>query len=526
MTILSIFQPWRSAGVSPLRGRNWRPVTSLASQGSLSQVLKCHHVACNGPVVRSPVSCGTCFYISVVPRSHRRTEVLAILCPQQSETTCRPSTKWHANIPVSNSKNKWICWFLGPEKSQTWGFRLTESHRKDAINIGSPCEMWRPWRSSRTNPPTFIRRSPAGDVAGVASWPDDQRFGGLMLWCFQAWNLGRFPTSCSLLMKWSCHQVTNYAPLRSNKHTLQLEIPVSWHMYQICIKSSPDGSPNRGYQYIYIYIYIVFASGKCCVSNMFKPSSWPSEGFACRVMRWEPRILRRPARPWSRSEFCRCWIRTGNVALAARCGFLLKDVGEISQVQGFETIPFPSFQYKPTMGMMARYGKIWQVIVHPCVAIHIVPLCSWPPHAQVQNLSQWGPRSAAGVRPRGWQTAFWRAILQGQGMSTSPIHRTWHVVHLYIYKMYTYNHIYTMIRSEDLSWTLCFICATTEVQTRQSKIHHLSPCIDVSLFHKQNIHGYVCGISHCHVSLPEGTSFLAKHGPIFQGSCGCWTFRL
>ena len=48
-----------------------------------------------------------------------------------------------------------------------------------------------------------------------------------------------------------------------------------------------------------------------------------------------------------------------------------------------------------------------------------------------------------------------------------------------------------MIRSEDLSWTLCFICATTEVQTRQSKIHHLSPCIDVSLFHKQNIYGYV-----------------------------------
>ena len=31
------------------------------------------------------------FYISVVvPRSHRRTKLLAISCPQQSETSCRP----------------------------------------------------------------------------------------------------------------------------------------------------------------------------------------------------------------------------------------------------------------------------------------------------------------------------------------------------------------------------------------------------------------------------------------------------
>ena len=115
-----------------------------------------------------------------------------------------------------------------------------------------------------------------------------------------------------------------------------------------------------------IYIYIVFASGKCCVSNMFKPSSWPSEGFACRVMRWEPRILRRPARPWSRSEFCRCWIRTGNVALAARCGFLLKDVGEISQVQGFETIPFSIVSVQAHDG---NDGKIWQDMASNCTSL-------------------------------------------------------------------------------------------------------------------------------------------------------------
>ena len=54
-TILSIFQPWRSAGVSPVRGRFFGDVSDITGIeiGSLSQVLKCHHVACNGPVVRS-----------------------------------------------------------------------------------------------------------------------------------------------------------------------------------------------------------------------------------------------------------------------------------------------------------------------------------------------------------------------------------------------------------------------------------------------------------------------------------------
>ena len=395
---------------------HWHP---RASQGSLSQVLKCHHVACNGPVVRGSENRSAGDFVSPTKWNNLQTKY----------KNGMPTFQW------SNSKNKWICWFLGPEKSQTWGFRLTESHRKDAINIGSPCEMWRPWRSSRTNPPTFIRRSPAGDVAGVASWPDDQRFGGLMLWCFQAWNLGRFPTSCSLLMKWSCHQVTNYAPLRSNKHTLQLEIPISWHMYQICIKSSPDGSPNRGYQYINIYIciYILYLHPENVVfqtcSNhqvgrlRVSPAVWCDgnpEFFD------DPQGLGRGPNSADVESGQAMWHWPPDV------GFCSKMLVTSHKSRGLKPYHFPSFQYKPTVGMMARYGKIWQVIVHPCVAIHIVPLCSWPPHAQVQNLSQWGPRSAAGVRPRGWQTAFWRAILQGQGMSTSPIHRTWHVVHIYI----------------------------------------------------------------------------------------------
>ena len=74
------------------------------------------------------------------------------------------------------------------------------------------------------------------------------------------WGGGR---GC-IMTRWS-------APLRSNKHTLQLEIPVSWHMYQICIKSSPDGSPNRGYQNIYNYItvYYIYIYTYCiCIRKM------------------------------------------------------------------------------------------------------------------------------------------------------------------------------------------------------------------------------------------------------------------
>ena len=186
MTILSIFQPWRSAGVSPLRGRNWRPVTSLASQGSLSQVLKCHHVACNGPVVRSPVSCGTCFYISVVPRSHRRTEVLAILCPQQSETTCRPSTKMACqHFQWSNSKNKWICWFLGPEraKHEVSGWR---SHtEKMPLTLDPPvrCEGLEDHQEQ-----TRLLSSGALRLGMWQGLHHDQMISGSVGWCFDAFR--------------------------------------------------------------------------------------------------------------------------------------------------------------------------------------------------------------------------------------------------------------------------------------------------------------------------------------------------
>ena len=454
---------------------HWHP---RASQGSLSQVLKCHHVACNGPVVRGSENRSAGDFVSPTKWNNLQTKY----------KNGMPTFQW------SNSKNKWICWFLGPEKSQTWGFRLTESHRKDAINIGSPCEMWRPWRSSRTNPPTFIRRSPAGDVAGVASWPDDQRFGGLMLWCFQAWNLGRFPTSCSLLMKWSCHQVTNYAPLRSNKHTLQLEIPISWHMYQICIKSSPDGSPNRGYQYINIYIYIYVYTYCICIRKMLcfkhvqtiKLAVWgfrlPCDAMGTpnssttRKALVEVRILQMLNQDRQCGTGRQMWV------FAQRCWWHLTSPGVWNH-----TI-FHRFSTSPRW-------EWWQDMASNCTSLccnshrSVMLLTTSRPSSKFKSMGpQIGCRSSTKRMTNGLLTC--NSSRAGHVHVPHPSYMTC-CTYIYIYKMYTYNHIYTMIRSEDLSWTLCFICATTEVQTRQSKIHHLSPCIDVSLFHKQNIYGYV-----------------------------------
>ena len=131
------------------------------------------------------------------------------------------------------------------------------------------------------------------------------------------------------------------------------------------IKSSADGSSDRGK-----HRKAIFASGTCCVSNIFKASSWPFSGGRCRVSSDVQRLvtLQGLGRGPNSADvgIRRHW---------ATRGFLPKD-GETSQVQGFETIPFSSIFHRFSKSPRWEW---WQV--HPCVAIQIVSLRS--PHTQV-----------------------------------------------------------------------------------------------------------------------------------------------
>ena len=173
MTILSIFQPWRSAGVSPVRGRNWRPVTSLASQGIPGQ-----------PVTGSEVS--SCCLQWPQLWGAQRTEVLAILCPQQSETTCRPSTKMacqHSSGPIAKTNESVGFLDLKRAKHEVSGWR---SHtEKMPLTLDPPvrCEGLEDHQEQ-----TRLLSSGALRLGMWQGLHHDQMISGSVGWCFGAFR--------------------------------------------------------------------------------------------------------------------------------------------------------------------------------------------------------------------------------------------------------------------------------------------------------------------------------------------------